>query len=51
MNNYDKYVHLMPSHVVAQNEKKARRTTIMFIVLGSVIGGACVYFSIIVWLG
>lgn len=51
MNNYDKYTHLMPSHVVAQNEKKARRTAIMFNVLGSVIGGACVYFSIIVWLG
>jgi hypothetical protein len=51
MNNYDKYTHLMPSYVVEQNKKKAGRTTIMFNVLGSVIGGACVYFSIIVWLG
>ena len=51
MNDYDKYTHLMPSYVVAQNEKKARRTAIMFNITGSVIGGACIYYSIIVWLG
>ena len=51
MNDYDKYTHLMPSYVVAQKEKKARITAIMFNIIGSVIGGACIYYSIIVWLG
>ena len=46
MNNYDDYVHLMPSYVVEQNKKKARRTAIMFNVLGFVIAVTCAYFFI-----
>ena len=46
MNNYDDYVHLMPSYVVEQNKKKALRTAIMFNVLGLVIAVTCAYFFI-----
>tara|TARA_R110000822_G_scaffold188438_1_gene327514 strand:- start:452 stop:607 length:156 start_codon:yes stop_codon:yes gene_type:complete len=50
MNNYDKYTHLMPSYVVAQKEKKARRRAILFNIGFSVFGGACICYSVIVWL-
>ena len=45
------YKYLVSSPAVKRLERKDRMTAIAINVIGSVIGGAGVYFSIIVWLG
>tara|TARA_R110000822_G_scaffold9145_1_gene35684 strand:+ start:308 stop:454 length:147 start_codon:yes stop_codon:yes gene_type:complete len=45
------YKYLVSSPEVKRLERKDFMTKAVWNVIGSVIGGACVYYSIIVWLG
>ena len=45
------YKYLVSSPEVKRLERKDFMTNAAWDIIGSVIGGACVYYSVIVWLG
>ena len=45
------YKYLVSSPEVKRLERKDFMTKAAWGIIGSVIGGACVYYSVIVWLG